>query len=153
MNTSMKRTTVVVFIALALVAACGRGADPEGLALLRAEVPEIGSGVVYITSETDGTCNTDCPGAGLSRGNVVECVDLSAVHDDYEQRLIAGGFSQKTDDTYAWTKDSGDRTLVVNLLSYYENAAEGPQPNKEPYVDSPGDLVGACAVFVWAGFE
>jgi hypothetical protein len=148
---TMRRHRLILALLVVLVSAsCVGKGDADGLALLQAQVPEFETGVLYLSVDVDGACTTDCPPAAISRGIVVPCSDLAEALAAYEALVSSAGFSVASDEE--WTKTADDRRIILNVFAY-DDASIGPQPTEQPFVDSPDDLVGACAVVVIASFE
>ena len=145
---SATRTVFAGALGLTLsVAACADNGDPEAVAALERAVPTLPEGALYVSGAVDGSCRTDCPPPGLSRGWIVDCGDV-----DTERRAIVGdledrGFTSTGGDGYRATIDGID--IEVNVFSY-TNPADGPAASEEPFVSDPSLLSGRCSVFVAA---
>ncbi|MGB8860156.1 MAG: hypothetical protein WCC60_12905 [Ilumatobacteraceae bacterium] len=137
----------MLLLAVGVAAGCTSGNDTGGMTLLRSHVPEIPTGVLYLSTDIGGSCTTDCPPASISRGKVVPCADLAAAQGEYETLLGTAAFEAAGDGQ--WTMTADNRQITVAVLSY-DDASAGPQPTEQPYVDAPTDLAGACALVVTA---
>jgi len=127
-----------------LLGACGRGSDPVAVEVLTRSVPSEVDGTLYVTVTTDGSCRTDCPPPGVSRGWVVDCANIETAQQSLVAALEADGFAADGDQ-FTSTVDGFD--LTVNV-STYTDASSGPTPTEEPFISDPGLLSGACSLFV-----
>lgn len=146
-STPTRLRSLAVLVAFATLASCSSGGDPAALATIEGVVPGVSAGELYVSTISDGSCRTDCPPPGVSRGWVIDCASIDDVRSNYIDRLHDAGFEGGGDEVFATTADSVEIDLTV---SAYDDASVGPQPTEEPYASDPASLADRCSLFVLA---